>query len=93
MFTTPRPNLFESSDGFSVEVLGRTGLRYREGNRTLFVDSEVLSGAAGIAVYRDTIARWEAPHDADTVDQADRERILNNIREAFRFQGFEIQVI
>jgi hypothetical protein len=44
MFTSPRPNLCESSDGFSVEVLGRTGLRYCEGGRQMFVDSEVLSG-------------------------------------------------
>jgi hypothetical protein len=31
----------KGSDGFSVEVLGRTGLRYRESGRQMFVDSEV----------------------------------------------------
>ena len=39
----------ESSDGFSVEVLGRTGLRYREGDRQMFVDSEALTGPSGMA--------------------------------------------
>jgi len=93
MFTSPRPNFYESSDGFSVEVLGRTGLCYREGTRKMFVDSEVVTGPAGMAVYRDTIERWDAPHEANIVGDVERERILNNIREAFRFQGFEIQVI
>ena len=55
MFTSQGPNLYKSSDGFSVEVLGRTGLRYGEANRQMFVDSEVLTGPYGMAVYKDTI--------------------------------------
>ncbi len=93
MFTTPRPNLYESSDDFSVEVLGRTGLAYREGDRQMFVDSEVLAGPSGMGVYRSTIKHWNAPHDAVVIDEVERERILDNIRDAFRFQGFEIDVI
>ena len=34
MFTSQGPNLYKSSDGFSVEVLGRTGLRYGEANQS-----------------------------------------------------------
>jgi hypothetical protein len=93
MFTSPQPNIFESSDGFSVEVLGRTGLCYREGDRKMFVDSEVLMGPSGMAVYRTSIARWDAPHHNESIEKVDRERILENIRDAFRFQGFEIDVI
>lgn len=93
MFTSPRPNLFESSDGFSVEVLGRTGLCYREGKRTMFVDSEVLAGPSGMAVYRESLIRWDPPTETEAIGEAEQERILGNIRAAFRFQGFEIQVI
>jgi hypothetical protein len=94
MFSTPRPNLYESSDGFSVEVLGRTGLTYREASgREMFVDSEVLPGPAGMLVYRGTISQWKSPHNGEVINDAERERILQNIREAFRFQGFEIEVI
>jgi len=46
-----------------------------------------------MAVYRDSVSRWDSPHEADMVDEAERERIIHNIREAFRFQGFEIQLI
>lgn len=93
MFTTPRPNLYESSDGFSVEVLGRTGLCYREAGRQMFVDSEVLIGSSGMGVYKDTIEKWDSPHENVPVTDLDRDRILKNIRDAFRFQGFEIDVI
>jgi hypothetical protein len=93
MFTSTRPNLYESSDGFSVEVLGPTGLCYREGDRKMFVDSEVVAGPSGLAIYRGSIERWDAPHEAHIVSAVERERIANNIREAFRFFGFEIHVI
>lgn len=59
----------------------------------MFVDSEVLAGAAGMVVYRDTISRWNPPYDGEVINEAVRNRILDNIREAFRFQGFEIEVI
>jgi len=93
MFTSHRPNLYESSDGVSVEVLGRTGLRYSEGKRQMFVDSEVLTGRSGMAVYKDTLQKWDPPYENVPVTDSDRDRILNNIREAFRSQGFEIDVI
>ena len=93
MITSPRPNLYESPEGFSVEVLGITGLRYREGDRTMFIDSEVLAGPSGMVVYRDSIIRWDPPHEDEKITEADRERILENIRKVFRCQGFEIAVI
>ena len=46
-----------------------------------------------MAVYKDTIRKWDSPNDSVPVTDSDRDRILNNIREAFRFQGFEIDVI
>jgi hypothetical protein len=93
IFTSPQPNLYQSSDGFSVEVLGRTGLRYCEGGRQMFVDSEVLTGPAGMAVYKDTIQKWDPPYGKVPITDSDRDRIFNNIRNAFRSQGFEIDVI
>ena len=59
----------------------------------MFVDSEILTGPSGMAVYKDTIQKWDPPYDNLPVTDADRDRILNNIRAAFRSQGFEIDVI
>ena len=93
MFTSPRPNLYENSGGFSVEVLGRTGLRYSESGRQMFVDSEVVTGPSGMAVYKDTMQKWDPPYDSFPVTDSDRDRVLKNITDAFRSQGFEIDVI
>jgi hypothetical protein len=84
MFISSRSNVYESSDGFSVEVLGRTGLRYREAGRQMFVDSEVLTGPSGMAVYKDSIQKWDPPYDNVPVTNSDRDRILKNIREGHK---------
>ena len=60
---------------------------------SMFVNSEVLIGPSGMAVYKDTIRKWDSPYDNVPVTDSDPDRILNNIRDAFRSQGFEIDVI
>jgi hypothetical protein len=92
MFKIPRANVIESDHGFSVEVLGRTGLRYIEQNKSMKVDSEVLAGPSGLVLYTDSIKRWDAPHEKEPVNEKMKQRITENIREAFRFRGLEIQV-
>jgi hypothetical protein len=89
MFTIPRANVIASDDGFSVEVLGRTGVRYVERGRTMTIDSEVLAGPSGLVIYTDSINKWD---DGETVDDVTRQRIVENARAAFRFRGLEIQV-
>ncbi|HEV2038278.1 MAG TPA: hypothetical protein VGQ96_06710, partial [Candidatus Eremiobacteraceae bacterium] len=64
VFSIPRVNVVQSSEGYSVEVLGRTGLQYIEGERRLFVDSEVLVGDAGLVIYAGSIVRWDPPNAA-----------------------------
>lgn len=91
-YTHPRPNLYASDEGFSVEVLGRTGLRYREGDRTIFIDSEVLATrtpAIGIGSW--SITRWDAPNEGDSLTDKDRKRIVDNIRQALEAHGTELQ--
>jgi hypothetical protein len=90
MFNIPRVNVIESDEGFSVEVLGRTGLRYTQGDNSLFVDSEILAGTAGLAVYASQIKNWDS---GNRVDEEARKTILNNIRRAFDFRGIDIHVI
>lgn len=90
-FTTPRTNVILSDLGYFVEVLGRTGLLYGEGQRTMHIDSEVLLPPASLVVYARSIGHWDDAPDA-SVDEEARGRILSNIRAAFRWQGHEIQV-
>jgi hypothetical protein len=87
----PEPNLIESSAGFSVRVLGRTGMRYAEGGRSVWIDSEVLGKPGAIALFKDSIKTWE-DEGAGPVSAADRDRIASNIKRAFEFCGYELQV-
>jgi hypothetical protein len=90
-FSIPRVNVIESDEGFSVEVLGQTGLSYSEGTKTLRVDSEVLGpGPRALVVFTNSIKRWDAPHDTKSIDDASKKRIVDNIRRAFEFRGLEI---
>jgi hypothetical protein len=91
LFYSPSPNLFESDEGFSVEVLGRTGLRYRENGKSAFVDSEVMA-TAEMVVWKQSIRKWDPPHETEVIDDKGRERILSNILRAFRALGHEIDV-
>jgi len=89
--TEPQPNVIESSAGFSVRVLGRIGLRYQEGDRSVWIDSEVLAKPGAIVMNKDSIKYWEGP-DPGRVSDADQDRIANNIKRAFEACGYELQV-
>jgi hypothetical protein len=93
MFTIPKTNVIESSDGFSVEVLGRTGVRYVDHDRVMEIDSEVLAGPSGLVLYTDSIRQWMAPHENEGVDGSVRRQIIENVCEAFWFRGLEVQVL
>ncbi len=83
-FHVPRLNVVESDEGFSVEVLGRAGLRYSEAGNAPVIDSEILAGPSGLALFTRSL---------DHLDEEEKMRIVENVRAAFRFQGFDIQVL
>ena len=83
----PRPNLYASPDGYSVEILGRTGLRYRDGRKSIYVDAEVLGLPAGIAIYQSSIRRLESAHDWTDLPPDERTRILRSIVATLNAQG------
>ena len=78
-FSEPEPNVIKSTDGFSVEVFGLTGLRYREGGRSVWIDSEVLASPRTIAMAKGSIRTWEGP-EPEEVGDADRDRISDNVK-------------
>ena len=82
----------KSSKGFTVRVLGRTGTRYAEGDRSVRIDSEIMDkpGRGAIVLYPDSIVAWERPNESDELTAADRERIVGNIKRAFEARGIEL---
>jgi hypothetical protein len=93
MFTVPKVNVVSSDEGFSVEVLGRTGIEYREGDKSMFVDSEVLATGHGIAVFRNSIKAWRSPHEKEQITAEERQRILGNIRRAIEFRNQPVEIL
>ena len=79
-----------SNEKCSVTILGRSGLRYREGARTVFVRGDVLNGAFDYVVYARSILVWEGSNEAISPDE--RDRVLSNIEEVFRGHGLAVDL-
>jgi len=90
MFKCDNPNIITSDEGFLVQVLGQTGLKYQEGERSAHVSSEVLASPYGLVIYQSSIRRWETGGD---INESQRSQIIDNIRRAFAFRNVEIEVI
>jgi hypothetical protein len=88
----PNPNLVEMGTSYSVEVLGRTGLRYIEGDKTMLIDSEALATPNTIALNAGSVKRWAPPREAEPVSDQDRKRIVENIQRAFDTRGWVVSV-
>jgi hypothetical protein len=93
-FSEPEPNVIESTAGFSVLVLGRTGLRYTEGQQSVWIDSEVLAkpGPRAIALFKDRIDTRDSVNGPVPVSDTDRDRIAENVKRAFEARGYQLQV-
>jgi hypothetical protein len=92
-FTKPEPNLIESTAGYSVRVLGRTGIRYVEGDRSAFIDSEVSGVGRGMAIWSDSLRAWEAPCENDSINEEERHRIISRVARALEFDGATVKVL
>lgn len=92
MFTCANPNIIVSDEGFSVQVLGRTGLRYQQDQYSLHINSEVLAGPHGLVVYTSSIRKWNEPNGLPITKEA-KSKIVDNIRRAFGFRNIEVEII
>lgn len=92
VFSEPAPNVIESSAGYSIRVLGRTGLEYSERGRSVWLDSEVRAKPRAIAIYTGSAKVWMDPDQPEPLSDADRTRVVANIERAFTACGYEPQM-
>ncbi len=90
MFSCDNPNLIVSDEGYSVQVLGMTGLLYKEADRALRISSEVLASPHGIVVYPSSIVRWDS---GQLINDERRNVIIERVKAAFAFRGVQIELI
>jgi len=89
MFKIPRVNVIESDEGFSVEVLGRTGLRYIQQDKSLFINSELSVAPHDMMIFANSIIKWDS---GDPIDEKTKGTIIDNILRAFAWQGVKPDV-
>lgn len=69
----------------SVDVDGRAGLVYREGDHTLLIDSEMLAGGEyDLVVYSDSIKSWAPPFETEELSEADCDQIKENVTQELK---------
>ena len=92
MFKIPRVNVIESDEGFSIKV-EMTIILYTEGEKRLYMYSEILASPGNIAIWKESIRNWEPPYQNELIDENKRDAIVENIRRAFRWKVEWIDVL
>jgi hypothetical protein len=64
---------------FSLQIHGRAGMTYREGQKTLKIDSEMLVGKYDYAIYWSEVKAWDPPFDGEALSEMEKARIRTNI--------------
>jgi Immunity protein 74 len=65
-------------------------MRYSEGRKAVRIDSEVLAKPGAILLYKDSIESWESPDGQVRLNDAERNRVVENIKRAFEARGYEL---
>jgi hypothetical protein len=78
---------------YKVIAKGRSGLTYKEGDKTITVDSELLSESLGIAIFIDSIKSWDAPYNEDPLSDEDRSRVIQNIKKDLEKQKHKVILV
>lgn len=84
-------NVITSTEGFSVRVLGRTGMRYVEGSRSVGIDSEVLATPGAMMMNPASMRVQEGP-DSEPVTSGEQQRVVENVTRALQARVYELQV-
>jgi hypothetical protein len=93
-FNIPRTNVIASNEGFWIEIVPPHEIRYSNGTTTWSLQMEFLTDdAVPIGVYQDTLVTEGDGTRSRRPSRMERDRIIEDIRRAFRFRGHEIDVM
>ena len=69
MFKKKWPRRIISDTGFEVQIKSRGSILYREGDRSLELNSEYLADNLGIAIYKKFIRTWDPPFNNEKITE------------------------
>ena len=81
------------SKKYKVIAKGRSSLIYKEGDKTITVDSEQLSESLGVAIFTDSIKSWDAPYSEEALSDKDRSRVIENIKKGLEKQKRKVILV
>ena len=87
MFTRIGPNSIESSDGYTVEIMGRGLLVYTERGSQYACDIEISVVPQQILLYEKSLRKL---NESEQIEEGNRRAIVQNIVQAFESQGTRI---
>lgn len=74
---------------FSIKMHGRAGMTYSEGENSIEIDSEMLSGRFDLVVYQGSVAQWSGGSTA-SVSEEEKARIIGNVRQFLESKGLKV---
>ena len=67
-------------------------LLHIQGGRATLIYAEMLVGPIGRGVYTNSVGKWLPPHEKETMTEAEREQILQNVLAFFDRNGITYQL-
>ncbi|WP_041623071.1 Imm74 family immunity protein [Spirochaeta thermophila] len=82
-----------SDEGFSIVILNKDTLQYKEGDKKLTLNSELLAREGGFVIYKDAITNWDSPYHDIRISQPERDQILEKIKMLLSAENINVQII
>jgi hypothetical protein len=75
---------------FKIKIHGRAGLTYKEGKKSVSIDSEMLFSEYNMVIYTNSIKSWNPPFDNEMLTEENKKRIISNIKKDFEKTGIKV---
>ncbi|MGA2434280.1 MAG: Imm74 family immunity protein [Bryobacteraceae bacterium] len=76
-----------------IEALGRIGMEYREGDKVMYIESEILdTEVPAVAIWKDEIQAWKPPYERERITEEKRMEILKRISAALKWENTPVQI-
>ncbi len=95
MFKRIEGKIVNVDEDFSIESLGRVGIKYTQRDKSYYVDSELLTGQIRLVIWENSIRPWHERLNRgykQKMEEKVTQEILENIRRAFEWEGTKIEI-
>lgn len=77
---------------FTVRPIGRDTFEYREGERCVIVEGEMLIANPAFMIFAESIKQWQSPHEHESISAAKRREIIARVGEYLGRSGWSFDV-